>query len=142
MPVIWKKGSEAEFRKLGDKIIDQLYIALAGEMAVVAMDAAITARAYTAQRGRPTSNGTGRIDTGAMVEAIDSEIELKAKSIIGKFGFTGAQAEYFLLQTVTGFRHWLSAEMIEPTFALRDAKLRAEPDVYRAIERAIREVKL
>ncbi len=142
MPVIWKKGSEAEFRRLGEKIIDQLYIALAGEMALVAHDAALTARAFTAQRGRPTSEGSGRIDSGDMAEAIDSEIELKAKSIIGKFGFTGKQADYFLYQTVTGFNHWLSDQFIEPTFALRDAKLRAEPDVYRAIEQAIREVKL
>ncbi len=142
MPVIWKKGSPAEFRNLGNKIIDQLYIALAGEMALVAEDAAITARAYTAQRGTKSSNGSGRIDIGTMVEAIDSQIELRARSVIGKFGFTGAQADYFLYQTVTGFTHWLSEEFITPTFALRDAKIKAEPDVYRAIETAIRSVHL
>ncbi len=142
MPVVWRKGSPAEFRNLGTKIIDQLYIALAGEMALVAEDAAITARAYTAQRGRPTSEGSGRIDSGDMVSAIDSEIELRAKSVIGKFGFIGEQADYFLYQTVLGFNHWLSDEFIAPTFALRDAKIKAEPAVYAAIEAAIRSVKL
>ena len=142
MPVVWKKGSPAEFRALGQKIIDQLYIALAGEMVGLAEQAAITARAYTAQRGRRTSRGGGRIDEGTMVEAIKSEVELSAKTIIGRFGFIGAQADYFLYQTVLGFEHWLSGEMIEPTFALRDARVKAEPEVYKAIEKAIRSVHL
>lgn len=111
-------------------------------MAEIVSQAALTARALTAQRGRPTSRGSGRIDSGTMAEEIKGRATAEAKSIIGKFGFLDAQAEYFLYQTVTGFTHYLSGDFIEPTFALRDAKVVAEQDVVRAIEAAIRSVRL
>ena len=139
----WVKGSPQQFISMGERIKDQLYDSLAESMTEIVTQAAITARAYTAQRGRPTSRGSGRIDTGAMVEAIDFEVVNKAaSSVLGRFGFTGAQADYFLYQTVTGFTNWLSGDFIEPTFAIRDARLVAEGEIYIAIKRAIASVHL
>lgn len=131
MPLRWTKGSPAEFISMGERIENQLYRSLAGAMAQIASQAAMVAR----QR-------TDRVDTGAMINAITSDVRTEAKTIIGRFGFLDQQAEYFLYQTVTGFTHWLSGEFIEPTFALRDAKILAEGEVVEAIERAIRSVKL
>lgn len=142
MPLVWTKGSPAAFINIGSQIEDQLYRALATAMVGIVTQAAITARAYTAERGRPTSRGGGRIDTGDMVAAIQHEVELSGREIIGKFGFLGKQADYFLYQTVTGFNHYLSGDFIEPTFALRDAQLIAEGEVIEAIEAAIRSVRL
>lgn len=142
MPLVWTKGSPAAFINIGSKIEDQLYRALATAMVTIASQAALTARAFTAERGRPTSRGGGRVDSGAMAEAIKHEVELSGKEIIGRFGFIGQQADYFLYQTVTGFTHYLSGDFIEPTFALRDAQVIAEGEVIEAIERAIRSVRL
>ncbi len=142
MPLIWTKGSPERFLSLGNTIEDQLYKSLASAMVMIAAQGAITARAYTAERGRPTSRGAGRVDSGDMANAIRHEVEFQANQIIARFGFVGEQAQYFLYQTVTGFEHWLSADFIEPTFALRDAKIKAEPEVVAAVTAAIRSVKL
>lgn len=131
MPLRWTKGSPAEFVSMGQRIEDQLYRSLAAAMAQIASQAAMAARART-----------DRVDTGLMISEITDEIELRGKEIIGRFGFLNQKADYFLYQTVTGFTHWLSGEFIEPTFALRDAKIIAENDVIQAIEAAIRSVKL
>lgn len=142
MPLRWTKGSPAEFVSMGDRIEEQLYKSLAAAMAEIVMQAALTARAYTAQRGRPTSRGGGRVDTGAMAEAISDKVEASASLIIGKFGFLDEKADYYMYQTITGFNHYLSGNFIEPTFALRDAKVIAEGELVRAIEAAIRSVRL
>jgi hypothetical protein len=142
MPITWTKGSPQEFVSMGERIKDQLYKALAVAMAVIAQQAAITAQAFTAERGTAHSRGAGRIDSGDMAKAIEADVVLKADEIIGKFGFLGEKADYFKYQTITGFNHWLSGEFIEPTFALRDAKVIAEGEVIEAIEAAIRSVKL
>lgn len=127
---------------MGERIKDQLYKSLAVAMAQIALQSAITARAFTAERGTKHSRGAGRVDSGTMAKAIKHEVDLKATEIIGKFGFLDEKAKYFKYQTVTGFEHWLSGEMIEPTFALRDAKVIAEGEIIEAIEAAIRSVKL
>lgn len=129
--VRWVKGSPAQFVGMGERIEKQLYRSLAAAMFTIAVQAADDAK-----------NRTDRIDTEAMRNAISHEVELRAKSITAAFGFTGDVQAYYVFQTVTGFRHYLSGNFIEPTFALRDARIRAEPEVIAAIERAIQEVEL
>lgn len=131
MPLRWTKGSPAEFISMGERIEDQLYKSLASAMAQIASQAAMNAQSRT-----------DRIDTGLMISEITDEVELRGQEIIGRFGFLNQKADYFLYQTVTGFTHWLSGEFIEPTFALRDAKILAEGQVIEAIEAAIRSVRL
>jgi hypothetical protein len=121
---------------------EKLYDALATAMYEVARQGAITARAYTAQRGRPTSRGSGRIDTGAMVEAINHKVELAGSKIIAEFGFTDEVAGYYIFQTVTGFTNWVSGDFIEPTFAIRDAGEKSRGEAIKAIKAAIRSVRM
>lgn len=142
MPATWTKGSPQEFINMGDRIYTQLYNELSNAMGVIVMAAVQNSKEYTAERGRPSSFGSGRIETSEMIGAIKGDVELKAKEIIGKFGFLDQQANYFLYQTVTGFSHYLSGDFIEPTFALRDAEILAESDVVEAIKAAIRNVRL
>lgn len=85
--------------------------------------------------------GTGdRVDTYAMIEAISSKVEFEAKMIIGEVGFINDMQDYYLYQTVTGFRHWLSGERINPTGALAEAAVIASKDAEAAIAAAIRSV--
>jgi hypothetical protein len=129
--ITWTRGSPAQFANMGKRITDQLYRSLSASMFTIAVQAADYAKSQT-----------DRIDTRAMLEAISHEVELRANSITAAFGFTGDVQAYFVFQTVTGFTHYLSGNFIEPTFALRDARVRSEPEVIAAIERAIRDVEL
>lgn len=129
--VRWVKGSPAQFIGMGDRIQKQLYRSLAEAMFTIAVQAADYAKSQT-----------DRIDTRAMLEAIGHEVEYRANSIVAAFGFTGDVQAYYVFQTVTGFTHYLSGNFIEPTFALRDARVRAEPEVIAAIARAIQEVEV
>lgn len=81
-----------------------------------------TAQSYTASRPGATTGKAGRIDTGAMVEAIRSKPVSAGPDLIEvQYGFVREFEEYMRLQTVTGFAHNRSGDMIEPTFALRDS---------------------
>lgn len=119
----------------------QLYDALADAVEEIVRQGALTARALTAQRGRPTSQGGGRVETGAMAEALKHKVEASARKIVGEFGFTDGHADYYIYQTVTGFNHWLSSEFIAPTFAIRDAGEIARGEMAAAIKAAIRKVR-
>lgn len=142
MPLVWTKGSPQEFVSLGDRIEVQLYQELSNAMAAIVIGAVQNAKEFTAERGRPSSTGSGRIETSDMIGSIKGDVELKAREIIGKFGFLDEQQDYFMYQTITGFTHYLSGDFIEPTFALRDAGVLAESDVVEAIKSAIRNVRL
>lgn len=142
MPLTWTKGSANGFVSIGDRIFASLYNELANAMGAIVMAAVQNSKEFTAERGRPSSTGTGRIETSEMIGAIKGDVELKAQEIIGKFGFTEAQENYFLYQTITGFTHYLSGDFIEPTFALRDAGVLAESDMIEAIKAAIQNVRL
>jgi len=121
---------------------DKLYDALAAAVAEVVAQGAITARALTAQRGTESSSGSGRIDTGAMVEAMKDKVTLEGGRIVGEFGFVDELADYYVYQTVTGFTHWISGEYITPTFAIRDAGEKARYEMVAAIKAAIRSVRV
>lgn len=123
---------DADLRRFIKQKEDRLYAALAAAMIGIVHDAEWDAKARTA--------ASGRIDTGAMFNAIGSTIQFKAKSIIGEVGFTQDMQDYYLYQTVTGFQHWLSGQRIEPTGAIAEAAVEAQKNAQEAIEQAIRSV--
>jgi hypothetical protein len=129
---IWVKGSDAAFIGMGDKIVDQLIDILSGEMARIIQQAVARAKDMSADR----------VDTGAMISAIEGEVQSAGRDIAGRFGFLGQQQDYFIFQTVSGFHHWLGGQYIEPTLALRNAGETAQGDLAEAVGRAIRSVSL
>lgn len=95
-------------------------------MTAVIDEAVRNAKQFTNERGTGYNGHTGRVDTGAMVDAIDGQVFQDGVSlIVGRFGFTTQRELYFALQTVTGFKHYLSGEFIEPTYAFRDSLILA-----------------
>lgn len=91
-------------------------------MSAVIAEAVNNAKQFTNERGTGYNGHAGRVDTGAMIDAIVGDVFQEGVSrIMGEFGFITQQELYFSLQTVTGFKHYLSGEFIEPTYALRDA---------------------
>lgn len=129
---IWVRGSDAEFINMGDKIKDQLFAALADAMADIIQKAVQRAKDLSADR----------VDTGAMISAIEGEVQSSAREVAGRFGFLGNIQDYYVFQTVSGFHHWLGGQYIEPTFALRDAGEMAKGDLTAAVAAAIRSVQL
>lgn len=84
-----------------------------------------TAQSYTASRPGAKTGKAGRIDTGAMVEAIrHKRVSYSLDLVEAHYGFIGTLEDYFKMQTVTGFRH--HSQFIAPTFALRDSRGPAE----------------
>lgn len=81
-----------------------------------------TAQSYTASRPGMTTGKAGRIDTGAMLRALRHKIvSVGPDHIQAQYGFVDEFEEYMRMQTVTGFTHNRSGNMIQPTFALRDS---------------------
>ena len=129
---IWVRGSDAEFIGMGDKIMDQLIPLLASAMATIIQQAVARTKDLSADR----------VDTGAMISAIEGEVQSAGRDIAGRFGFLGEQQDYFIFQTVSGFHHWLGGQFIEPTLALRNAGEAAHGDLVAAVAAAIRSVHL
>lgn len=91
-------------------------------MTTVIAEAVNNAKQFTNERGTGYNGHAGRVDTGAMIDAIGGQVfQDGVNLIVGRFGFTTQRELYFALQTVTGFKHYLSGEFIEPTYAFRDA---------------------
>lgn len=81
-----------------------------------------TAQSYTLTRPGAKTGKAGRVDTGAMVDAIRwKPVRFSMDLIETQYGFVDEYEDYFKYQTVTGFHHSRSGEMIAPTFALRDS---------------------
>jgi len=78
------------------------------------------AKRFTAERGRPNSDGPGRIASGRMIQAIKSRVVFLENQVSIGLGFLEDNQPYFSYQSITGFNH-ANAGYIEPTFALRDA---------------------
>lgn len=109
---------------------NRLYAALADDMIRIMHEAEWEAKGITAAEER--------VDTWAMFDAISSKVEFSAKKIVGEAGFIDDVADYYVYQTVTGFRHWLSGQKVEATHALQTASLKAYEETQAAIAAAIR----
>ena len=130
--VIIHTNMEADFAAFLALKENKMYALLAAAMVGIMNDARWEMQAIT--------SAADRIDSGDMYNAFGSQVEYTAKKIIGEAGFIGGAQDYYIYQTVTGFRHWLSGERIEPTEALVVAGTKAYAETQAAIEAAIRSV--
>lgn len=119
---------EQKFDQFLRRAENDIYAKLAEAMIVIMHEAEWEAKAISASR----------YDTGAMFDAISSKISFSARRIVAEAGFIDEVADYYIYQTVTGFRHWLSGDFIEATHALRTASEKAYAETLKAIADAIR----
>lgn len=130
--VIIHTNMEADFAVFLAAKENKMYALLAAAMVGIMNDARWEMQAATA--------AADRIDSGDMYNAMSSRVEYTAKKIIGEAGFIDGAQAYYIYQTVTGFRHYLTGERIEPTEALIIAGTKAYAETQAAIEAAIRSV--
>lgn len=127
MGLVWSSGDFTEpYRALYEAILD----AAQPTMEEVVREAVQAAREYTASRPSAKSGKAGRVETGAMMSAIEGEVTGSRTQIIGRFGFIHDHKAYYSLQTTTGFRHNFSGAFIAPTLAIIDAAREAEQNMY------------
>lgn len=123
MPLNWLSGSPASFDGVWKLVRDTYQARLENAMRQVIIQAVQDAKDFTASRPSNKSGKAGRVESGKMMnEIIGRSYREGVSKVVGEFGFINGPAElYMALQTSTGFKHWLSGDFIEPTFALRDA---------------------
>lgn len=127
MGIVYSTGDwTGAYRQAYEAILD----AAPMTMEKVVREAVETAKAYTASRPSAKSGKAGRVETGAMMEAIQGEVTGSRTEIIGRFGFIHDHKAYYTLQTTTGFRHNFSGAFIAPTLAIIDAAREAEQNMY------------
>lgn len=132
MPLIWEQGSPLAFDRVWLLMLDTFQARLENAMKKVIVQAVEDAKRFTETRPSAKSGKSGRVESGKMVEQIIGRSYREGtRRVIGEFGFLNGPAElYMALQTVTGFKHWLSGDFIEPTFAFRDAARIALQNLY------------
>lgn len=92
-------------------------------------------RLYIATRGTDYSHSRGRlgrIESGLMFNAVDSQTQRSSDAVIGRFGWLNEKRDYFAWQE-QGFQHWQSGKDVEPMFALMDAIVKAREVVEREL---------
>lgn len=115
------QGTPARLITTPARILDQFRPRLYARMERVLAEAVQDYIRFTESRPSASSGKAGRVDTGAMRDAVSYRVEQSMGQIVGDLGFLNEQAFYYFLQTDTGFTNWRSGEWIAPTYALRDA---------------------
>lgn len=70
---------------------------------------------------RGISPKAGRIETGRMLDSVDSKVLSKSKDrVAAEFGWIDTFEDYFGYQE-GGFNHWLSGKRVEGMYAVSDA---------------------
>lgn len=89
-------------------------------------------------RGTSLSGKRGRIETGKMLDAVNSVVRERSNTkFLGAFGWVDKQEDYFVYQE-NGFHHVGSGRMIEGMYALQDAADEIWVNIREDIERNIR----
>lgn len=132
MGLSWTQGSPLGFERVWTLYLDTFQARLQNAMEKVIKQAVQDAKDFTASRPGAKTGKAGRIESTKMMEQIIGRSYREGVGqVVGEFGFLNGPAElYMMLQTSTGFRHWLSGDFIEPTFALRDAARIAIINLY------------
>lgn len=120
--ITWVQGSPQALIATPARILQVQRVRYLARMNRVLAEAVEDYKRFTESRGTEKSGKSGRVETGAMRDAVSFRVQQLANgSIQGELGFLDGGPTYFFLQTDTGFTHYLSGEFIEPTFALVDA---------------------
>src|SRR3546814_2061953 len=69
-------------------------------------------RQYIRTRGTEKSGKEGRIETGTMLDEVESAVRRNPQSVRGEFGWgvAGGQHEKYFDDQENGFRHWRSGQ--------------------------------
>lgn len=99
-------------------------------------DIADTTKEFISQRPSEKSGKPGRIDTGKMIDSVDSrEVSYAPTRMEFEAGYL--DSPYWTLFQEAGFDHWITGDHIAGTYALHDAEDLAKAELPRRIKRAV-----
>lgn len=80
-------------------------------------------RQYIKTRGTEGSGKEGRIESGTMLDQVDSQVFRNPRSVRGEFGWglNGKDAKDYYHYQEDGFRHWISGKNVPAMHAQLDA---------------------
>jgi len=117
--VYWLQGSPSQLTGWSEEIRKRILEEVGKIMDEVMTDAAAKMRDFISSRGLPNSAGAGRIESGNMLNSVDSQIMVNGAVIEGTFGWLEGGEVYFLAQE-EGAVLW-NGGVIMPMLALYDA---------------------
>ena len=117
--VYWLQGDASRLANWGEEIRKQIFDEVGKLMDEVMTEAAAKMRDFISSRGLPNSAGAGRIQSGNMLNAVDSQVTIGGQVIEGTFGWLEGGEVYFLAQE-EGAVLW-NGGVIMPMLALYDA---------------------
>lgn len=117
--VYWLQGSPSQLTNWSEEIRKRILEEVGKIMDEVMTEAAAKMRDFISSRGLPNSAGAGRIDSGNMLNSVDSQVTIDGQVIDGTFGWLEGGEVYFLAQE-EGAVLW-NGGVIMPMLALYDA---------------------
>lgn len=117
--VFWIQGSPDRLLGWSEEIRVLILAEVTAIMDEVMVEAAAKMREFISTRGLPNSKGEGRIDTGNMLNAVNSRVNVDGTIIEGTFGWLEGGEVYFLAQE-EGAVLW-NGGVIAPMLAMYDA---------------------
>jgi hypothetical protein len=127
-----KFTSGDQFRRWFEAKLDEITDASRRAVEQAADRGANLTRQYISTRGTPKSGKAGRIDTGRMLNAVESRVtKSNDEEVESRFGWLDDREAYFLLQEG-------GTSTIPAMYALSDAGEEVIRDVERDIDRIVR----
>lgn len=117
--VYWIHGTPGDLLDWSEEIRKRILTEVQAAMDDVVVEAAAKMREFISTRGLENSAGAGRIQTGNMLNAVDSKVTVGGETIEGTFGWLEGGEIYFLAQE-EGAVLW-NGGVIAPMLALYDA---------------------
>ena len=117
--VTWIQGSPQAFLNYGKTVEEFVKGEVQSIMSEVMDEAATKMREFINTRGLPNSKGSGRVDTGNMLNSVNSRVSYQGAVVEGTFGWLENGDLYFLAQE-GGATLW-NGGVIAPMLALYDA---------------------
>ena len=125
----FEQAAGAWFQAKVDEINRKNFAALRDNM----QDGEEITQTFIATRGTEKSGKQGRVDTGAMLDAVDSDAQLKSKDeAIGRFGWLKKKPTYAQYQEA-------GTKYIAPMYALSDAAEIVKDQLIKDISNNVKE---
>lgn len=93
--------------------------------------------AHIETRGTVKSGKRGRVETGRMLGAVDSEVFKRGTTLVGRWGWLNEWEKYFLYQE-NGFRNAWSREDVAPMHALYDSFFHQREALFSELAKKLR----
>lgn len=140
MGMVWRNGDLNDLTTRAAFYVKEIEREAAKVVDETAKEGAEVMREFIATRGTGYRGHEGRVETGAMLEAVGSVTEKTSEGVRGRFGWGigGKAAENYFRWQEQGFTIASSGRDVPPMHALLDAFITVREDFIRKVVNLIR----